>query len=118
MLKTITLDGGTVNGTIDASAATGTTGITFNLIRGVAGPTDTPNGCDDCFAITGSDQNDIFIISGDITPNTNPPLDINGLIQGGGGNRDEVRLGVGGGVRFLGFFSLQGRRRRSFFARR
>ena len=106
-VETITLDGGTVNGTIDASAATGTTGITFNLVSGVAGPTDTPNGCDDCFAITGSDQNDIFIISGDITPNTNPPLDINGLIQGGGGNRDEVRLGVGGGVRFLGFFRFR-----------
>ena len=99
--ETLTLDGGTVTGTIDASAstATGTTGITFNLIRGVAGSGD----------ITGSGRDDIFIIAGSIVGSlagsiigATPDLDINGLIQAGVG-QDEVRLVNGGVVRFLDF---------------
>ena len=101
--ETLTLDGGTVTGTIDASASTttgtGTTGITFNLIRGVAGSGD----------ITGSGRDDIFIIAGSIVGSlagsiigATPDLDINGLIQAGVG-QDEVRLVNGGVVRFLDF---------------
>ena len=90
-IETITLDGGTVEGTIDAGAATGTTGVTFNLMLGTAGGN-----------ITGSPQNDTFIISGDITGGS-PALDINGLIQGGGGDQDEFRLIAGGEVNSLDF---------------
>ena len=90
-IETITLDGGTVNGAIDAGAATGTTGVTFNLISGTAGGN-----------ITGSPGNDIFIVSGDITGGS-PALDINGLVQGGGGDQDEVRLVADGVVDSLDF---------------
>ena len=89
-IDTITIDGGTVNGAINASGARA--GVTFNLVSGVAGNTD----------ITGSGRDDIFIIVGSIIGAT-PDLDINGLVQGGGGNRDEVRLGADGVVRFLAF---------------
>ena len=84
----ITLNGGTVNGAINVSAANA--GVTFNLVSGVAGDTD----------ITGSDQDDLFIISGDITGAA--PLDINGLIQGARGE-DEVRLIDGAVVENLNF---------------
>ena len=85
-IEIITLDGGVVNGAIDAGSftadtGTGTTGVTFNLIRGGAGSGN----------IIGSPRDDIFILSGDIT-GANPALDINGLIQGGNGTADEVRL--------------------------
>ena len=92
-IETITLDGGTVEGAIDASAATGTTGVTFNLMSGTVGSTDTPDFCDDCFAITGSGQNDVFILSGDTTDadddtaGVQAALVINGLVQGGGGGK-------------------------------
>ena len=108
-IETITLDGGTVNGTIDASAATGTTGVTFNLMSGTVGPTDTPDFCDDCFAITGSGQNDVFILSGDTTDadddtaGVQAALAIHGLVQGGGGDQDEVRLVAGAVVRVIDF---------------
>ena len=106
-VETITLDGGTVNGAIDASASTATSpaGVTFNLVSGVAGSGD----------ITGSGRDDIFIIAGSIT-GAIPDLDINGLVQGGGGNRDEVRLVAGGVVGFLDFVGTFSRRG-SFFAR-
>ena len=87
-IETITLDGGRVTGTIDAS---GGAGVTFNLMSGTAGGD-----------ITGSPQNDIFILSGDITGGS-PALDINGLIQGGGGDQDEVRLVAGAVVDSLDF---------------
>ena len=90
-VEIITLDGGRVNGAINASDAGA--GVTFNLVSGVAGNTH----------ITGSDQNDIFTIAGDITGAT--PLDINGLIRGGNG-RDEVQLITGGIVNNLDFNSL------------
>ena len=51
--------------------------------------------------LTGAGGNDVWTITGDIT-GSSPPLDINGLIQAGGG-RDEVRLVAGGVVRFLDF---------------
>ena len=108
-IETITLDGGTVTGTIDASAATGTTGVTFNLMSGTVGPTDTPDFCDDCFAITGSGQNDVFILSGDTTDadddtaGVQAALAIHGLVQGGGGDQDEVRLVAGAVVRVIDF---------------
>ena len=89
-IEIITLDGGTVNGAIDASAATA--GITFNLISGRVSPMDP---APDFVAITGSDQNDVFIIAGDITGDS-PALALNGLIQGGDGDADEFRLVAGG----------------------
>ena len=92
-IETITINGGTVTGTIDASASTGTTGITFNLISGRIG------GFRD--AITGSGRDDVFIVSGDLTGN-NPALDIRGDVQGGGG-RDEVQLVSGGIARRIDF---------------
>ena len=97
--ETITLDGGMVNGAINASGAP--VGVTFDLIAGRAGPTGLSDGCDDCFAITGSGEDDVFIVSSDITGN-DPTLDINGLVQGGGG-RDEVRLVAGGVVNSIDF---------------
>ena len=106
-IETITLDGGTVNGTIDASAANA--GVTFNLMSGTVGPTDTPDFCDDCFAITGSGQNDVFILSGDTTDadddtaGVQAALAIHGLVQGGGGDQDEVRLVAGAVVRVIDF---------------
>ena len=105
-IETITLDGGTVNGAIDAS---GGAGVTFNLMSGTVGPTDTPDFCDDCFAITGSGQNDVFILSGDTTDadddtaGVQAALAINGLVQGGGGDQDEVRLVAGAVVRVIDF---------------
>ena len=114
-VETITLDGGTVNTAIDASdavenmspptsGATSVTGVTFNLMEGVVGPSDISDGCDNCFAITGSGFNDLFIISGDIGLGS-PRLDINGLIQGGAG-QDEVRLISGAAMNNLDFGSL------------
>ena len=90
-IETITINGGRVTGTIDASPAPA--GVTFNLIAGMAGSGD----------IIGSGQNDIFIISGDITGNR--PLAINGLIQGNLG-QDEVRLIPGGVVGSLDLFDF------------
>ena len=90
-IETITLDGGRVTGLIDASPAPA--GVTFNLIAGMAGSGD----------IIGSGQNDIFIISGDITGNR--PLAINGLIQGNLGT-DEVRLITSGVVGSLDLFDF------------
>ena len=91
--ETITLDGGRVTGLIDVSGATA--GVTFNLVSGTAGSGD----------ITGSSQNDTFIVSGNIAATT-PALDINGLIQGGGGTADEVRLVANGIVNNLNFGTL------------
>ena len=85
----ITIIGGMVDGTIDASAAT--TGITFNLVSGTAGGD-----------IMGSGQNDVFIIAGDITGD-NPALDINGLVQAGGGDQDEIQLNAGAVVNNVSF---------------
>ena len=96
-VETITMDGGTVNTAIDASAAAA--GVTFNLVSGRVGPTTA--GSDD-FSITGSPQNDTFIISGDTTGDA-PALDINGIINGGGGTADEVRLVAGGVVGRIDF---------------
>ena len=99
-IETITLDGGTVNGLIDVSTATA--GVTFNLISGTAGSGD----------ITGSGQNDTFIIAGDITDadddtaGVQAALAINGLIQGGDGDEDEVRLVAGGVVNNIDFISF------------
>ena len=111
----ITIIGGMVDGTIDASAATANpspteditgvsgarvTGVTFNLIAGTAGSGD----------ITGSPQNDVFIIAGDVTDadgdtaGVQAALAINGLVQGGGGT-DEVRLVAGGRTAEVGFRS-------------
>ena len=117
-IETITLDGGTVNGTIDASAAPlnaspptegvseGVTGVTFDLRSGAVG--------DDAIAITGSGHNDLFIIAGDIATDTDgdtaglqAALAINGLVQGGGGTADEVRLDAGGVVSFIDFDSFE-----------
>ena len=89
-IETITLDGGTVNTTINASGET-TAGITFNLILGRVGPMDPAT---DFVAITGSDQNDTFIIAGDITEDS-PALEINGRIDGAGGGQDELQLNTG-----------------------
>ena len=89
-IETITLDGGTVNAAIDASAAFPDdvgAGITFNLISGVAGNGD----------ITGSSRNDTFIIAGNITGDSRA-LDINGAINGAG-STDEVRMVNGRSVR-------------------
>ena len=94
----ITIIGGMVDGTIDASAAGA--GVTFNLRSGRVGPTTGTTGS--TIAITGSPQNDIFIISGDLTGDT-PALDINGAIVGGGGTADEVRLVAGGVVSNINF---------------
>ena len=83
-IEIITLDGGVVNGAIDASGLTGTTGAMFNLASGrVDGD------------ITGSPRDDAFIVSGDITGDS-PALALNGLIQGGDGDADEFRLVAGG----------------------
>ena len=87
---------------IDASDATA--GITFNLIAGRVGPTDAAG---DTVAITGSGQNDVFIIAGSIIGLT-PALDMNGLVQGGGGDQDEVRLGASATVGRLNFDSFAG----------
>ena len=65
-IETITLDGGTVNGVIDASGATAPAGITFNLTSGMIGG-DVRGGAD----------NDMFVIGSGIT--------IGGTIDGGGG---------------------------------
>ena len=105
-VEVITIDGGTVNDEIDF-ANSNTPAITFNLIAGVVGPTDaTAN----TVAITGSGQNDVFIISGDIMTDTDAvaeglqaALDINGRVNGGGGDQDEVRLIEGGEVDSIGF---------------
>ena len=93
-VETITLDGGMVNGAIDVSGARA--GVTFNLVSGRADGN-----------ISGSGQNDIFIVSGNITGN-NPALDINGVIDGGGDAeirifRDIFRLDDGGVVRDIAF---------------
>ena len=98
----ITITGGRVDGLIDASGET-TAGVTFNLRSGRVGPMDSAA---DFVAITGSSQNDVFIIAGDITGDS-PALAINGLIQGGAGDQDEVRLVAGGRVGELNF-SLAG----------
>ena len=101
-VETITLDGGTVNSAINASAAfpssapAGTEGITFDLRSGRVGPTTA--GAADA-SITGSGRNDTFIIRGNLTNNA---LEINGRVQGGSGT-DEVRLVAGGIVGFLDF---------------
>ena len=116
-IETITLDGGIVTGLIDASGAAenpspptegvseGVTGVTFDLRSGAVG--------DDAIAITGSDHNDLFIIAGDIATDTDgdtaglqAALAINGLVQGGGGTADEVRLDADGVVGFLTFDPL------------
>ena len=79
-IETITLNGGTINGALDASAAT--TSVTINLISG------TVDG-----NISGSEQNDIFTIAGDITGAT-PDLAIKGVIDGRdaiGGEAGRVR---------------------------
>ena len=109
-IETITLNGGMVNGMINANPAFpprqpqgGGIGITFNLVSGRAGPIDAPTGCgrNDCVAIIGTGRNDTFIITGDIIGDftgDNPELDINGFIHGAGGNddNDEVVLGMDG----------------------
>ena len=80
-VETITLDGGTVNGAIDASAAL--TAITFNLVSGrIDG------------AISGSSANDTFIIAG--------ALNIGGIIDGRGGN-NELQLNTGAVVASVAF---------------
>ena len=69
-VETITLDGGTVNGLINASAAP--VGVTFNLISGRL------------FSdITGSDHNDVF--------NLYSAIAISGFLDGGAGTDDELR---------------------------
>ena len=90
-IETITLNGGRVTGTIDASGET-TAAITFNLVSGRADGN-----------IIGSPQNDTFIVSGNVG---NAELDVNGLIQGGGGDQDEVRLVAGGIVVRIDFDSF------------
>ena len=112
-IETITLDGGRVNGTIDASAAP--VGVTFALRSGRVGRTNTPLGCNDCFTITGSDHNDVFIISGDITGDS-PALNIGG-ISGGDGDQDEVRLVAGGVVDRIYFFNIFAEPRGPIFLR-
>ena len=109
-IETITLNGGTVSGNIDASGArAGPTfdprsganvvsrnnvrdGVTFNLHTGAVGGN-----------VIGSRYNDVFIISGDMVGD-GPTLDINGIIRGLGG-RDELRLITGAAVDNLTFSS-------------
>ena len=101
-VETITINGGTVNRGIDARGAR--KGVTFNLISGRVDEI-LENNFDDT-SLIGSPHDDVFIVSGDIIGN-GPALDINGLIQGGGGDRDEVRLvrgGVVGDIDFSVFF--------------
>ena len=93
----ITITGGTVDGTIDASGAT--TAITFDLRSGRVGPTTGTTG--GTIAITGSGQNDVFIISGDLTGDS-PTLDINGRINGAVGT-DEVQFNTGAVVNNVSF---------------
>ena len=88
-IQTIRLNGGRVTNSIDASAAA-PTGVIFDLRSGLAGSGD----------IFGSSQNDVFIISGNVVSSE---LDVDGLIQGRGGDRDEVRLIAGASVRFLDY---------------
>ena len=93
----ITIIGGMVDGLIDASGAT--TAITFDLRSGRVGPTTGTTG--GTIAITGSGQNDVFIISGDLTGDS-PTLDINGRINGAVGT-DEVQFNTGAVVNTVSF---------------
>ena len=92
-VEAITIDGGTVDGNIDASTATA--GITFNLRTGAVGGN-----------VIGSAHDDVFIISGDMVGD-GPTLDINGVIRGLGG-RDELRLITGGVVNDIQFSYITG----------
>ena len=112
-IETITLNGGTVTGNIDASGAlAGPTfdprsganvisrnnvrdGVTFNLHTGAVGGN-----------VIGSRYDDVFIISGDMVGD-GPTLDINGVIRGLGG-RDELRLITGGVVNDIQFSYITG----------
>ena len=101
-IETIGLYRGTVTGNIDASGMLSGAnsvsrynirdGVTFNLHAGAVGGD-----------VIGSDHNDIFNISGDMTGDS-PALDIRGVIRGHGG-RDEVRLITGAAVDNLAFSS-------------
>ena len=97
-IDTITIDGGTVNDAINVRNATA--GVTFNLVSGRVGPTAfVANSAANI--IIGSGRDDIFIVSGDITdPDM---LDINGVINGGDGTADEVRLVADGVVDSMTF---------------
>ena len=97
-IETITLDGGTVNGVIDATDAAA--GVTLNLIEGAVGGLGGAGSGN----ITGSGQNDAFIIAGDITPGS-PNLLINGVIDGGTGGTDELQLNTGAVVASIAFSS-------------
>ena len=87
-VETITLEGGTVTNDLDAGGASAS--ITFNLVSGIVDN------------IVGSDQNDLFIVSGDIMTDTDSGTDglqaalaIGGVISGGPADeegQDEVRL--------------------------
>ena len=87
----ITIIGGTVNGAIDASAAPASVGVTVNLMSGNIQGVVIPGRR---LAITGSDGDDDFTITGDITGD-DPELIINGEIQGGGGDMDELQFNAG-----------------------
>ena len=95
--EVITIDGGTVNGDVDTSAATAA--VTFDLRSGIVGPTTGATA--DTIAITGSGQDDVFIIAGDRTGDS-PTLDINGAINGAVGT-DEVQFNAGAIVSIVDF---------------
>ena len=71
-VEVITIDGGTVNGSIITAAAPGPAGITFNLMSGTINSGMTDGG-----GVGGTFQNDTFNLRGTIT--------INGLVNGNDG---------------------------------
>ena len=91
-VETITLDGGTVNVVIDASAAP--TGVRLNLISGVIGADFAAENTDPIFI--GSRFNDLTVLAGDFSGD-NPEISFIGSIDARGGDDDEVRL-IHGGV--------------------
>ena len=121
-IETITIDGGRVNGSIDASDATAP--ITFNLMSGeISGQTElSRRGALLLFGVLGSDfadtfnltsgtvngnmfsgdGNDVFIIAGNTTTSA---LTIRGVIDGAGGS-DELRLNSGGIAASIGIVSI------------
>ena len=83
-VETITIDGGRVTGSVNASRAN--EGITFNLMSGSIGGD-----------VTGSPMADSFVIGAGIT--------IGGIIDGGVGTGDEVQLNSGAVVNRIVFSS-------------
>ena len=87
-IDTITLNGGMVTGTISAS---GSAGVTFNLVSGSVG------------TIESSGFDDVFIIASDLTVDS-PTLAINGVLDGGVG-QDEIQFNTDAVVTGVAFSS-------------